>query len=167
MNPDKQIFLKIILLCFVIINCTAANLKYEFRGAWIATIKNIDWPSAPGLSAEVQKSELTTLFNSLHDAGINAVLFQIRTECDAFYPSEIEPWSYWLSGQQSKSPTPLYDPLQFAIKLARQKGMEFHAWFNPFRVKADTAGYVPDSSHISFQKPQWIIQSGKYKFLNH
>jgi len=154
------------LLYFLPIGLQASNPKHEFRGAWIATIKNIDWPSEAGLSVEQQKLELRSLFKSLHLAGINAVFFQIRTECDAFYASEIEPWSYWLTGDQAKPPYPFYDPLHYAIKLARERGMEFHTWFNPFRVKADTAGYVPDSTHISFRKPEWIIQSGKYKFLN-
>jgi len=144
----------------------ATNLKYEFRGTWIATVKNIDWPSKPGLPVENQKSEIKSLFISLHNSGINAVFFHVRTECDAFYPSDIEPWSFWLTGEQAKPPQPFYDPLKYAIKLARERGMEFHAWFNPFRVKADTKGYNPDSSYISYQKPEWIIQSGKYKFLN-
>ena len=90
----------------------------------------------------------------------------MRTECDAFYPSEIEPWSYWLTGEQGKAPEFNYDPLEHAIKLSKQRGMEFHAWFNPFRAKADTSGYVNDSTHISNRKPEWIIQSAKYKFLN-
>jgi uncharacterized lipoprotein YddW (UPF0748 family) len=162
--------LKLIFISLTLINIIpfiiSSNPKREFRGAWIATIKNIDWPSSPGLPVEVQKIEMNELFNSLHQAGINAVLFQVRTESDALYQSQIEPWSYWLTGDQAKPPDPLYDPLQYAIQLARQRGMEFHAWFNPFRVKADTAGYVPDSTHISFRFPEWIIQTGKYKFLN-
>ncbi len=154
-----------IILILLIVQIYPSN-KRDFRGAWIATVKNIDWPSEPGLSVDLQKLELKQLFNSLHQAGINAVLFQVRTESDALYQSQLEPWSYWLTGEQAKPPQPLYDPLEYAIKLARQRGMEIHAWFNPFRVKADTAGYEPDSSHISFQRPQWIIQSEKYKFLN-
>ena len=158
----------IAILLIYSIPCTSisSNLKREFRGAWVATIKNIDWPSTPGLPAEIQKSELRQLFDSLHRAGINAVIFQIRTECDALYPSQIEPWSYWISGKQGKQPDPLYDPLYYAINLAKQRGMEFHAWINPFRVKADTATFVPDSTYIWFSHPEWVIQSGKSKFLN-
>lgn len=156
----------VIILFLILYSFVYSQVKRELRGAWIATIKNIDWPSAPGLSAQEQKSELTKLFKSLHQAGINAVFFQIRTECDALYPSEIEPWSYWLTGKQSIPQKPFYDPLKFAIKLARKNGMEFHAWINPFRVKADTAGYQPDLLHVSFQRKDWVLQSGKYKFLN-
>ena len=158
---------KIILIFFLLFTSHSyPNGKREFHGAWIATIKNIDWPSEPGLPVEEQKTELKVLFNSLHQVGINAVLFQIRTECDAFYPSEIEPWSYWITGKQGIPPEPLYDPLYYAIQLAKQRGMEFHAWLNPFRVKADTNNYVPDSTHISFGHPEWIVHTEKYKFLN-
>jgi uncharacterized lipoprotein YddW (UPF0748 family) len=159
--------LRIVLIFFLLSTSPIyPNDKREFRGAWIATIKNIDWPSSPGLPVEVQKLELKQLFNSLQKSGINAVLLQVRTECDALYPSQFEPWSHWLTGEQAKPPLPNYDPLEYAIKLARHHGMEIHAWFNPFRAKADTAGYVPDSTHISFRHPEWIINTGKYEFLN-
>jgi uncharacterized lipoprotein YddW (UPF0748 family) len=162
----NKLIIAILFICSISLIGNSSNLKREFRGAWVATVKNIDWPSAPGLPAEIQKSELRQLFNSLHETGINAVIFQIRTECDALYPSQMEPWSYWISGKQGKPPDALYDPLYYAINLAKQRGMEFHAWINPFRVKTDSATYIPGSTYIWYSHPEWIIQSGKYKFLN-
>ncbi len=149
-----------------ILNLNGSNPKREFRGAWIATVKNIDWPSSPATSVEEQKKELIEILNVLHDIGINAVLFQVRSECDAFYDSRIEPWSYWLTGEQGKAPEPYYDPLAFIIEQAHKRGMELHAWFNPYRAVDDTFHYKPDSAHISLIHPEWTIQIGKFKFLN-
>ncbi len=93
--------------------------KREFRGAWIATVNNIDWPSQPGLASEEQQDELLTLLDRLRDHGINAVILQVRAAGDAIYPSEHVPWSKSLSGRQGVSPTPAYDPLAFAIEAAQ------------------------------------------------
>jgi len=153
----------IIILLFSVISF---GQKREFRGAWVATVKNIDWPSSCESSVEVQKKELVDLLNVLQDIGINAILFQVRAECDAFYDSKSEPWSNWLTGKQGRAPDPYFDPLEFITKEAHKRSMELHAWLNPFRAVADTAGYTPDSMHISNTRPDWIIKSGKYKFLN-
>src|SRR5512146_97875 len=112
----------------------AQSPKREFRGAWIATVTNIDWPSSNGLTTAAQQTELTTLLDNLKSAGFNAVIFQVRTECDAFYNSPYEPWSYWLTGNQGMAPNPYYDPLQFAVQEAHKRGLEIHAWFNPYRA---------------------------------
>lgn len=143
--------------------------KRELRGVWIATVANIDWPSAPGLPVENQKSELITLLDTLKSAGINSVFFQIRTECDALYNSSYEPWSYWLTGVQGTAPEPFYDPFEFVINESHKRGMELHAWFNPYRaVKAVTgrASYPASQSHISVTRPEWVLQMGNYKFLD-
>ena len=84
--------------------------KRELRGAWIATVKNIDWPSSNLESTEEQKNELIDILDKLKSAGINAIYFQVRTECDALYKSSYEPWSYWLTVKQGKAPDPYYDP---------------------------------------------------------
>src|SRR5271157_2602304 len=82
--------------------------KREFRGAWVATVTNIDWPSAPGVVPQVQRTQLTTLLDQLAAAGMNAIVFQIRPACDAFYASPYEPWSYWLTGTQGQGPSDSY-----------------------------------------------------------
>jgi len=104
--------------------------------------------------------------DELQAANINALFFQVRPECDAIYQSNFEPWSYWLSGEQGTAPDPFYDPLQFAIDEAHKRGMELHAWFNPFRAVADTSKYLTAPDHISNTHNDWIIQINTYKFLN-
>lgn len=109
-----------------------ASPKHEFRATWFATVTNIDWPSAHNLSAAQQKEELNSILNSLRDANINAVCFQVRSQCDAFYESEYEPWAAELTGTRGEGPG--YDPLQYAIEQAHARGIEIHVWVNPFRV---------------------------------
>jgi uncharacterized lipoprotein YddW (UPF0748 family) len=106
-------------------------LKREFRGVWVATVANIDWPSKPGLPAEDQKTELVAIMNKAAELKLNAVIFQVRPMADSLYRSELEPWSEYLTGQIGKDPG--YDPLAFAIQEAHARGMELHAWFNPYR----------------------------------
>ena len=114
--------------------------KREFRGAWIATVTNIDWPS--GTNPEAQRQQLITLLNGLKAVNVNAIMFQIRPECDALYQSNIEPWSRWLTGSQGTAPSPFYDPLQFAIDEAHKRGMELHAWFNPYRAERAVGKFI-------------------------
>ncbi len=143
--------------------------KHEFRGAWIATVTNLDWPSSPTLGTAVQQSQLVTLLDGLKNVGINAVIFQVRCESDALYNSSIDPWSYWLTGQQGTAPSPYYDPLQFAIEQAHSRGLELHAWFNPYRsVRAvtGTGAYTKASNHVSVLHPDWNIQINNIKFLD-
>jgi len=140
--------------------------KREFRGAWIATVVNLDWPSSPSVSPQQQRNELVNLLDALYATGINAVVFQIRPECDAFYNSPYEPWSYWLTGSQGTAPNPFYDPLQFGIEEAHKRGMELHAWFNPYRAERSVGSYPLDPKHVTIQNPSWAIQIGTYKFLN-
>src|SRR5580698_2224319 len=108
--------------------------KYEFWAVWIATVDNIDWPSAGDYSTEQQKAEFIRQLDMHQRNGMNAVIVQIRPACDAFYPSSIEPWSEWLNGKQGKAPIPYYDPLEFMINETHKRGMEFHAWCNPYRA---------------------------------
>ena len=108
--------------------------KKEFRATWSATVYNLDWPSSGNTAVRYQKNELTNQLDDLKEAGINAVFFQIRTEGDALYDSEIEPWSRYLTGDEGTPPDPYFDPLQFAIQEAHKRGMELHAWLNPYRA---------------------------------
>lgn len=140
--------------------------KYEFRGAWVATVANIDWPKNRNAASGEQINELVTIFDRLEKAGINAVIFQVRTECDALYNSYYEPWSRWLTGEQGKSPSPYYDPLEFAISEAHRRGMELHAWLNPYRSVKNVGDYKTASNHVSELHPEWILEFGKYKMLD-
>ena len=163
-------------LLFVLVAATALSMldaqvapKREFRGAWVATVTNIDWPSAPGAVPSFQRSQLTTLFDNLAAAGVNAVIFQIRPACDAFYASPYEPWSYWLTGTQGAGPSDGYDPLEFACQEAHKRGMELHAWFNPYRAKL-TRSSPPqiDSTNVIRRHPDWAINcpTNGYVFLD-
>lgn len=106
----------------------------EFRGVWVATVDNIDWPSRPGLTPAAQRVEALAILDRCRDLNLNAVVLQVRPHCDALYPSELEPWSYYLTGRQGRAPDPLYDPLQFWIDESHARGLELHAWFNPYRA---------------------------------
>jgi uncharacterized lipoprotein YddW (UPF0748 family) len=140
--------------------------KHEFRGVWIASVANIDWPSKPGLSSADQQQEFLNILK-LHKAnGMNAVIVQIRPAADAFYPSRFEPWSAWLTGKLGKAPEPYYDPLQFMIEEAHKQGLEFHAWFNPYRgiVNVDTMNI--DSASVAFQHRDWFVKYDKNLYFN-
>ncbi len=136
---------------------TGTPPKREFRAAWIATVTNLDWPKQ-GDPSQQQKDDLVYLLDELKRMNINAVFFQVRSEADAMYASTIEPWSYWLTGQQGKAPSPAYDPLAFAIEEAHKRGMELHAWFNPYRVERNIGNYPTDTLHVTKKHPDWILQ---------
>lgn len=140
--------------------------KREFRGAWIATVINLDWPTSPFSTPETQRAELVRLLDELQAHNVNAVIFQVRSEADAMYASTLEPWSYWLTGGQGMPPSPFYDPLEFAIQEAHKRGMELHAWFNPYRVSREVGNYPNDPQHVSVQHPDWVIQISTIKILD-
>ncbi len=140
--------------------------KYELRAAWIATVVNIDWPSQANLSTEQQKQEFIELLDLMADAGMNAVIMQVRPAADAFYYSKYEPWSQWLTGTQGKAPKPYYDPLDFMVKEAHKRNMEFHAWFNPYRAIFKYKESKADKNHITNTKPEWFFTYGPHKFFN-
>ncbi|HAM10044.1 MAG: hypothetical protein A2X04_07205 [Bacteroidetes bacterium GWF2_41_9] len=120
----------------------------EFRAAWVATVANVNWPSKPGLPVEQQKKEAIELLDLLFNNNFNAVIFQVRPQCDAMYQSDLEPWSYYLTGKQGKAPDPYYDPLEFWIKEAHTRGIELHAWLNPYRAHHVSGGEVSDASIV-------------------
>ena len=141
--------------------------KHEWRAVWIATVNNIDWPSKPGLNSEEQQKELLEYFDLFKDMNFNAVVLQIRPTADAFYLSKHEPWSIYLTGDQKVAPNPLYDPLSFAITEAHKRGMELHAWLNPYRVSQDTANLVDISpDHIYKQRPDLFVNHGKKLYFD-
>jgi uncharacterized lipoprotein YddW (UPF0748 family) len=125
------------------------RVQREFRGVWVATVDNIDWPSEPGLTTQQQKQEVIAILDTVEALNLNAIVFQVRPQCDAFYQSSIEPWSYYLTGEQGKAPQPFYDPLEFWIEEAHKRGLELHAWFNPYRAHHPKGGEVTKSSIVN------------------
>jgi len=140
--------------------------KREFRGVWIATVENIDWPSKPGLTSAQQQQEMISRLNAHQQEGINAVMLQVRPAADAFFGRAVEPWSKWLSGKQGQAPSPAYDPLDFAITEAHKRGMELHAWFNPYRATNDGNFAALSPQHITRLKPEWFFTYGGIKLFN-
>jgi uncharacterized lipoprotein YddW (UPF0748 family) len=138
----------------------------EMRGVWVATVGNFDWPSAPGLPAARQKQELVFLFDSLAALNANAVILQVRPAADALYPSALEPWSEVLSGTQGVAPEPLWDPLAFAIAEAHTRGMELHAWFNPYRARPASSLSPAAASHVSRRRPDLVRAYGRQLWLD-
>lgn len=138
----------------------------EVRAVWVASVTNIDWPTSKNLTPAQQKSEFITLLDRHKLNGINNIFAQIRPTCDAFYISSIEPWSEWLTGTQGTPPNPLYDPLTFMVDEAHKRGMELHAWVNPYRAVMNKNTSSVHSSHVSKRKPQWVKEYGVYKWLD-
>ena len=138
----------------------------ELRGVWVATVGNLDWPSAPGLSATRQQEELVTLLDTLAALNANAVIFQVRAAADALYPSALEPWSEVLSGTQGVPPERLWDPLAFAIESAHARGLELHAWFNPYRARPATSISPAAADHISRRRPDLVKAYGKQLWMD-
>ncbi len=138
----------------------------EFRGAWVATVGNIDWPSRPGLNTAQQKSELLSLLDRAVQLKLNVIIFQVRPACDALYASTIEPWSESLTGTMGKAPRPFYDPLAFAIEQAHRRGLELHAWFNPYRASHSTAKSPLATNHVVKTHPQWVRLYGRQIWLD-
>ncbi|PZP50449.1 MAG: hypothetical protein DI598_05565 [Pseudopedobacter saltans] len=140
--------------------------KYEMRGVWVSTVVNLDWPSKKGLSVEQQKSEFLKIAMSQKALGINALFVQVRPAGDAFYPSQYDPWSEYLTGKQGQAPEPFYDPLKFMIEETHKLGMEFHAWINPYRMVFDINRSSVAENHITRQHPEWFVTYGKQKIFN-
>lgn len=140
--------------------------KRELRGVWIATVANIDWPSKPGLPTSELKQEFLFLLDAHQRAGINAVFLQVRPTADAFYGNGNELWSRFLTGKQGTPPSPLYDPLEFAIEEAHKRGMELHAWFNPYRAAFDLSPEHVDQNHITRKHPEWFFNYAGKKLFN-
>lgn len=120
----------------------------EFRAVWVATVGNIDWPSRTGLTTEEQQKEARAILDTASSLNLNAIIFQVRPHCDALYQSELEPWSYYLTGEQGKPPEPYYDPLEFWVNEAHTRGLELHVWFNPYRAHLPRGGEVTVNSIV-------------------
>ncbi len=156
----------LILVCLAQISYSFGQPKYEFRAAWVATVDNIDWPSKKGLSSDSQKVEYLRILDMHQRNGLNAVIVQIRPATDAMYPSQYEPWSEWLTGKQGKPPFPYYDPLQFMIDEAHKRGLEFHAWCNPYRAEFSVNKSSIAPTHITRIHPEWFVTYGSTRYFD-
>jgi uncharacterized lipoprotein YddW (UPF0748 family) len=164
----KRSIITFLIFFIAIVNTTAQvkpDPKREFRGVWIATVSNIDWPG-PRTNTEKQKQDLIDILDSHQETGINAIIFQIRPEADALYAKSTEPWSRWLTGKQGLAPDPFYDPLDFAITEAHKRGMELHAWFNPYRATFSPNESLLSPNHITKIHPEWFLTYGGTKLFN-
>jgi uncharacterized lipoprotein YddW (UPF0748 family) len=165
----KKIIRTILLSVVILFGCSSVKIENsekvnqdlpkverEFRGAWIATVANINWPSKKGLSSDEQKKEAVNILDKLSACNLNAIIFQARPQCDALYKSELEPWSYFLTGMQGQAPEPFYDPLEFWIEEAHKRGMELHVWLNPYRAHHINGGEVSEHSIVK-KHPDWVV----------
>lgn len=155
-----------IFCCFLLSVHMVAQPKYEFRAAWVATVSNIDWPSAGNYNVDSQKAEYIALLNMHRRNGMNAVIVQVRPATDAFYPSPYEPWSQWLTGRQGLPPIPYYDPLAFMITETHKRGMEFHAWCNPYRAEFTIGSSSIAASHVTRVHPEWFLTYGGKRYFD-
>jgi uncharacterized lipoprotein YddW (UPF0748 family) len=145
------------------LNDNPPKAMQEFRAAWIASVANINWPSKPGLSKADQQKEAIALLDLLQSLNFNAAILQIRPQADALYKSDIEPWSYFLTGKQGEAPNPYYDPLEFWVEAAHNRGMELHVWLNPYRAHHLTGGTESAKSIVN-EKPEMVVKlkDGQY-----
>ncbi|MDQ1924841.1 glycoside hydrolase family 10 protein [Massilia pseudoviolaceinigra] len=138
----------------------------EFRGAWVATVANIDWPSKKDLTVAQQKAEMIAILERAKALHLNAILLQVRPSADAIYPSNYEPWTEYLTGTQGKAPKPFYDPLKMWIDEAHARNIELHAWFNPYRAKHRTAKSPLAPNHIGVTHPGAVKSYDGYLWMD-
>ncbi|MBD5280743.1 MAG: family 10 glycosylhydrolase [Bacteroides sp.] len=140
---------------------SAQNPKREFRGAWLHVIGQTQWQNKSTAQA---KAYIDDQFQKLQDAGCNAVIFQVRPTADAMYKSDLEPWTAWLTGKRGKAPSPEWDPMEYAIEQAHKRGMEFHAWLNPYRVTSNAKEILPASHMANKEKHRFVKFNGQTFF---
>jgi uncharacterized lipoprotein YddW (UPF0748 family) len=142
------------------------HTEREFRAAWVATVANINWPSKPGLTTKEQEDEAIALLDFLQKNHFNAAILQVRPQCDALYKSDLEPWSYYLTGQQGKAPDPYYDPLEFWVKEAHDRGLELHVWLNPYRAHPKDGKEISNQSVVKKHPNQVVYLKEGYWWLD-
>lgn len=148
-------------MLFLACSYVCSQNKREFRGAWIQAV-NGQWV---GVGTQKMQQTLTYQLDELMKDGVNAIIFQIRPECDALYQSNIEPWSRFLTGKQGVAPSPYWDPLQWMVTECHKRGMELHAWINPYRAKTKTTHEL-DSRHVALRHPEWVFEYDDQYILN-
>ncbi|MBA3960967.1 MAG: family 10 glycosylhydrolase [Chthoniobacterales bacterium] len=158
-------FLRLVLFTLYSLGTLTVTLaaEREFRGVWVASVYNLDWPSRPGLSAAAQKAELIAILDRAAELKLNAILLQVRPASDALYASNKEPWSEFLTGRIGAFPG--YDPLAFAITEAHARGLELHAWVNPFRAAISASSALPEN-HVVKEHPEWIRRFGRQLWVD-
>jgi len=159
----KSILITLILLLADVFNASAINPgnKREFRGAWIQCVNG----QFQGMSPLTMQKTLQGQLDELQKDGVNAIIFQIRSECDALYDSKMEPWSRFLTGVQGQAPSPYWDPLQWMVTECHKRGMELHAWINPYRAKTKTTTML-SSNHIAIKHPELVFSYDGQFILN-
>ncbi len=150
----------------VTISMTPPPIAREFRGAWVASVANIDWPSRRDLSPEEQRAELLRIFDRAVSLRLNAIVLQVRPAADALYLSRLEPWSEYLTGKMGLAPVPAYDPLAFAVQEAHARGLELHAWFNPYRARHSSGVGDAAPSHVSRRHPERVRAYGHFQWMD-
>ena len=164
---NKLLLLLIAILCFPYnvssfnVQRSTFNVKREFRGAWIQCVNG----QFKGIGTETMQRTLTYQLNELQKDGCNAIIFQVRPECDALYESDLEPWSYYLTGVQGEKPNPYWDPLQWMIDECHRRGMELHAWINPYRAKTKSP-HQNAANHVIVRHPEWTFDYDGLTLLN-
>jgi uncharacterized lipoprotein YddW (UPF0748 family) len=141
----------------------------ELRGVWVTPLDAMtgpEWPSRPGLTPDQQRAELRRLLDDAKAIGFNAIVMHVRTAADAMYPSKLVPWSAFLSGKSGVGPSPAYDPLAFAIAETHARGMQFHAWFNPFRAMLPNFQGKAAASHVTRAHRSWIRKYGTQTWID-
>ena len=141
-------------------------LPREFRAAWVATVANIDWPSRPGLPAAQQRAEMQALLDRAQAIGLNALVLQVRPAADALYPSALEPWSEYLTGASGQPPDEAWDPLAEWVDGAHRRGLELHAWFNPYRARHPSARSEPAATHVAVADPAIVRPYGEWLWMD-
>jgi uncharacterized lipoprotein YddW (UPF0748 family) len=163
----KKIVLFFTLFILPILLNAQTSSKHELRAAWVATIGNIDWPSnATKGDSYAQQQEFINLLNTMQNAGINAVIVQVRPAADAFYESSFETWSRYITGTEGQAPIPYYDPTKFMIDECHKRGIEFHAWFNPYRALVDARKNTHPYNHATYTHPEWFVNYGGKKYFD-
>ncbi|MDB5908030.1 MAG: hypothetical protein JWP34_2144 [Massilia sp.] len=138
----------------------------EFRAAWVSTVANIDWPSKPTLNPAQQQAEAIAILDRAKALNLNAIVLQVRPSADAIYPSSLEPWTEYLTGTQGVAPKPMYDPLEFWIAQAHARGLQLHAWFNPYRARHSGAKSPVSANHIARTNPSAVKSYGKFLWMD-
>ena len=149
----------------VVVPADPPSVPRELRAMWIATVDNMDWPSKAGLSTEEQQRELVAILDKAVELHMNAVVLQVRPAADALYKSALEPWSEVLTGTMGRAPEPFYDPLAFAITEAHRRGLELHAWINPYRARYSQTRPA-SANHVSRTHPELVRRYGPYLWLD-
>lgn len=162
----------VILTSLILASAAAAALPQlpalprEMRAAWVATVDNIDWPTKRGDSTAEAKREMLAILDKAQALHLNTIVFQVRPSADALYESSLEPWSEYLTGRQGKAPSPMWDPLAFTVHEAHLRGIQVHAWFNPYRAMSNAQKGPNSDEHISKTHPEGVVKYGDQLWMD-